>query len=66
METKELKSADEVRQAAEAANIDLSKPIVLSCQAGVAATVVYAALSNVASGQLAVYDGSYSEYSSKK
>lgn len=43
METKELKSADEVRQAAEAANIDLAKPIVLSCQGGVAATVVFAA-----------------------
>lgn len=47
------------------AGVDLSKDITLSCQGGVAATVVYGSLKDIAKGKLAVYDGSWAEYSKK-
>ena len=63
METKTLKTADERKAAFADAGIDLSKNITLSCQGGVAATVVFNGVSDIATGKVAVYDGSWSEYS---
>jgi len=58
-----LKSAEERKAAFEAAGIDITKNITLSCQGGVAATVAYGALRDIASGNLSVYDGSWSQFS---
>ena len=44
MDSKTLKTADERKALFVEAGIDLSKPITLSCQGGVAATVVYNSL----------------------
>jgi thiosulfate/3-mercaptopyruvate sulfurtransferase len=63
METKTLRTADEIKSVLADAGIDLSKNITLSCQGGVAATVVFNGVSEVATGKVAVYDGSWSEYS---
>ena len=63
MDTKELKSAQDRKAAFEAAGVDLSKPISLSCQGGVAATVVFASLQDISTAPLSVYDGSWSQYS---
>ena len=65
-ETKELKSADERRKLCEDAGVDLEKDITLSCQGGIAATVAFASLKDIAKGKLSMYDGSWSEFNSKK
>ena len=59
-----FKSADEIRAIFSGAGIDLSKPMVFTCGAGVAATVgKHAVELTGATGERAVYDGSWSEYS---
>ena len=63
METKTLKTADEIKAVFADAGIDLSKDIALSCGGGIAATVVYNGVSDIATGKVAVYDGSWAEYS---
>ena len=63
MDTKTLKTADERKAVFAEAGIDLSKDITLSCGGGIAATVVYNSLSDIATGKIAVYDGSWAEYS---
>lgn len=65
MDTKTIKSAAERKAVFAGAGIDLSKDITLSCAGGVAATVVYGAVSDIATGKVAVYDGSWAEYSKK-
>ena len=47
----------------EEAGVDLSTDITLSCKGGIAATVGYASLNDLAKAKLAVYDGSWAEYS---
>ena len=61
-----MKSAEERKACFEAAGIDLEKDITLSCMGGVAATVVYGSLKDIAKGKLSVYDGSWAEYSKNK
>ena len=65
METKTLKSVEERTAAATEAGIDLNKDIIVSCQAGVAASCLYGALSDIHKGKLAMYDGSMSEYAKR-
>lgn len=43
--------------------VDLNKDITAYCTVGERASVMYAALSDIAQGQLAVYDGSWTEFS---
>ncbi|CAI2172395.1 18063_t:CDS:2 [Funneliformis geosporum] len=57
---------DELKRLFETRNIDLNKPIVLSCGSGVTATMLYLALEKIGAKKLAVYDGSWTEYASKK
>jgi len=62
-----MKSAEEIRQIYEAAGIDLSQPVVFSCNSGIKASVGYnAALHAGATGKMSLYDGSWSEWSTKK
>ena len=63
---KSLKSADERTKALEAAGIDPKKDIVVSCMAGIAASNLYLGLNDIVKGKLAVYDGSFAEYSKNK
>ena len=66
MNARTLKSADERRAAFQEAGVDISKDITLTCMGGVAATVAYGALKDIATGNIAVYDGSWSEFSKAK
>ena len=66
MNTKTFKSAEERKAAFEAAGVDLSKDITLTCMSGIAATVLYGALKDISTGNLSVYDGSWSEFSQAK
>ncbi|KAJ2855348.1 hypothetical protein GGI22_004167 [Coemansia erecta] len=59
-----LKSPDKIRRLFSDAGVDLHRPIITTCGSGVAASVLYFALLSAGVGQnnLAVYDGSWSEY----
>ncbi|MCK0128988.1 sulfurtransferase [Erythrobacter sp. F6033] len=57
------KSADDLRTAFEGAGIDLSKPIVTSCGSGVTASVLLFALHLIGKYDIALYDGSWAEWS---
>ena len=61
-----MKSAEERKAVFAEAGVDLSKDIAISCGGGIAATVVYSSLKDIAQGNLAMYDGSWSDYSKNK
>ena len=61
-----IKSDEEIRAVFAAKNVDLTKPIVFSCNSGVRATLALSAAQQVgATGQLAVFDGSWSEWEAR-
>jgi thiosulfate/3-mercaptopyruvate sulfurtransferase len=53
---------DEIRRAAAAAGLDLGRPIVTTCGSGVAASTVALALHLIGYPDVAVYDGSWTEW----
>ena len=62
-----IKSAGELRELFESKGVDVSKPMVFTCNRGVTATLAYAcAVKAGFTGQLHVYNGSWSEYSDRK
>jgi thiosulfate/3-mercaptopyruvate sulfurtransferase len=61
-----MRSQEERRKVFEENGVDLNKDIATLCNGGVSASVLYASLADIAKGNLAVYDGSWSEFNSKK
>jgi thiosulfate/3-mercaptopyruvate sulfurtransferase len=57
-----LKSPEELRGAVTASGIDLARPIVTTCGSGVTASVLALALHQLGRSDVAVYDGSWSEW----
>ena len=57
-----LKPADELREIFAAAGVDLSKPMVMSCGSGLTAAVIGLAAEAAGAEQVAVYDGSWTEW----
>ena len=57
-----LKSPDELRGAVAAAGVDLGRPIVTTCGSGVTASVLALTLYLLGRRDVAVYDGSWSEW----
>jgi len=57
-----FKSRDEIRAAFDAAGVDPSKPLVSTCGSGVTAAVISFAAALLGQEQLALYDGSWSEW----
>jgi thiosulfate/3-mercaptopyruvate sulfurtransferase len=57
-----MKSAEEIRAAFEAAGVDLAAPIVTTCGSGVSAALLALALARVGRADVAVYDGSWTEW----
>ncbi|ORX62209.1 Rhodanese-like protein [Hesseltinella vesiculosa] len=62
----QYKSDDELKQLFESKGVDLDKPIITSCGSGITASVLYVALERAGAKQVAVYDGSWTEYADKK
>jgi thiosulfate/3-mercaptopyruvate sulfurtransferase len=57
-----LKPPDELRGALTSAGVDLSRPVVTTCGSGVTASVLALALFQLGRSDVAVYDGSWSEW----
>ncbi|HEU4367949.1 MAG TPA: 3-mercaptopyruvate sulfurtransferase [Methylomirabilota bacterium] len=57
-----LRPPDELRGAVQAAGVDLARPIVTTCGSGVTASVLALALHLLGRPDVAVYDGSWSEW----
>lgn len=57
-----MKPADEIRAAFESAGVDLAKPIVTTCGSGVSAALLALALARLGREDVAVYDGSWTEW----
>ena len=60
-----LKPPDKLRAAIIAAGVDLDRPVVTSCGSGVTASVLALALYLVGRQDVAVYDGSWSEWGAR-
>jgi thiosulfate/3-mercaptopyruvate sulfurtransferase len=60
-----LRPPDELRGAAVAAGVDLGRPIVTTCGSGVTASVLALALYLAGRPDVAVYDGSWSEWGAR-
>jgi thiosulfate/3-mercaptopyruvate sulfurtransferase len=57
-----LKTQEEILKALQDNGVDTSNRIVTNCNSGMMATLAYAALSSAGLNNLAVYDGSWTEY----
>lgn len=60
-----LKAPDELGKAVAAAGIDLGRPVVTTCGSGVTASVLALALYVLGRRDVAVYDGSWSEWGAR-
>lgn len=65
-EDRTFKSGPEVLAAFQAAEVDLSQPMVTTCGSGVTASTLALALYNAGKQDVAVYDGSWSEWGSRQ
>lgn len=61
--TKVMKTPDELRALFAAENIDLSKPFISSCGGGITACILALAAYQAGAKSVAVYDGSWAEWS---
>lgn len=59
-----MKPADELRAVFEGAGLDLSRPVVTTCGSGVTASTLAFALFLLGRDEVAVYDGSWSDWGS--
>jgi thiosulfate/3-mercaptopyruvate sulfurtransferase len=60
-----MKSADDLRAALQAAGADLDGPIVTTCGSGVSAATLALALARLGREDVAVYDGSWTEWAGR-
>lgn len=62
VENGKLKPAAQLREVFAKAGVDPARPIVTSCGSGLTAAIVALALQHIGAGDVAVYDGSWTEW----
>lgn len=65
-DSKTLRSADELRAALTGAGIEMDRPVITSCGSGVTACVLALGMHLVGKDDVAVYDGSWTEWGSRE
>ncbi len=60
-----LKPANELREYLFSKNVDLQEPVTTTCGSGVTAAVIALALEVVGARDVALYDGSWTEYAQR-
>ena len=60
-----MKKPDELKALFSAAGVDVAKPMVFTCGAGVMATYLTVAANEMGLANHSMYDGSWSEYSQR-
>ena len=63
-ENGQLKSASEIRAAFDTAKLPSSDPFIATCGSGVSAAIIALAAATIGNDQVAVYDGSWTEWAS--
>ena len=58
-----MKSHEEILNIINEKGLDPNKPMTISCQGGVTACILFAALRDMGYQNCSVYDGSWSEFS---
>ncbi|KAI7853028.1 Rhodanese-like domain-containing protein [Circinella umbellata] len=66
IEDGQLLDSEKLRGVFESRGVDLDKEIVASCGSGITASTLYFALEQAGAKNIAVYDGSWTEYADKK
>ena len=61
-----IKKPEQIREILATSGIDTTKPIIASCNSGMTATYMLAALQSIGIDKVPLYDGSWQEYSNKK
>jgi thiosulfate/3-mercaptopyruvate sulfurtransferase len=62
--SKTLLTKDRLESLFKIKGVDFEKPIITSCGSGVTASIIYFALDYLGLKNIAVYDGSWTEYAS--
>lgn len=57
-----MKTVPELSAVFDAADVDLSKPVITTCGSGVTAAIIYLALERIGFSRMALYDGSWAEW----
>ena len=57
-----MKEADGLRAVLSAAGVDMSRPVITTCGSGVTAAIINLALERIGKTDLALYDGSWTEW----
>jgi thiosulfate/3-mercaptopyruvate sulfurtransferase len=61
-ENSRIRSASEVKSAFAEAGVDLERPVITTCGSGVTAAILLLALETIGKNDVALYDGSWSEW----
>jgi thiosulfate/3-mercaptopyruvate sulfurtransferase len=61
-----LVASDRIRELFEEAHVDLDEPVITSCGSGITAAVLLFALANIGKHDVALYDGSWTDWGSRQ